>query len=83
MNHCAGGPSTDKFDMLSALVNWVENGVAPGSVPASSRDQNYLYTGAWAAYKPTALIAAGITRPLCAYPTQAKSTDGGTTWTCE
>ena len=83
MNHCSGGPSTDKFDMLGALVDWVEKGVAPGSVAASSRDQNYLYTGAWAAYKPTSLIAAGITRPLCAYPTQARSADGGTTWTCQ
>lgn len=83
MNHCSGGPATDKFDMVTALVNWVESGTAPSSVSASSRDQNYLYTGAWAAYKPTSLIAAGITRPLCAYPTQAKSTDGGTTWTCQ
>ena len=26
MAHCAGGPSTDQFDMLTALVDWVENG---------------------------------------------------------
>ena len=85
MNHCAGGPSTDKFDMVAALVNWVENGVAPDSVSASSRDQNYQYASApWSTtYKPTALIAAGITRPLCAYPKVAKSSDGGTTWTCQ
>ena len=27
MNHCAGGPAAlDKFDMLGAVVDWVENG---------------------------------------------------------
>ena len=85
MNHCAGGATTDKFDMVTALVNWVENGTAPDSVLASSRDQSYQYaSGAYATtYKPTALIAAGITRPLCAYPKVAKSSDGGTTWTCQ
>ena len=29
MNHCAGGPATDAFDGLSALVDWVERGRAP------------------------------------------------------
>jgi Tannase and feruloyl esterase len=28
MGHCAGGPATDQFDLLTPLVNWVENGVA-------------------------------------------------------
>ncbi len=38
MGHCAGGTSTtDSFDMLSAIVNWVENGKAPDSVVAKSR----------------------------------------------
>ncbi len=37
MNHCAGGPATDQFDMLSALVDWVEQGKAPASVTASAR----------------------------------------------
>jgi pimeloyl-ACP methyl ester carboxylesterase len=26
MNHCAGGPATDAFDGLSAIVDWVEQG---------------------------------------------------------
>lgn len=83
MNHCSGGPSTDKFDMVTALVNWVENGTAPESVSASTRDQSYAYTGAYATtYKPT-LISAGITRPLCAYPKQAHSSDNGATWVCQ
>jgi hypothetical protein len=37
MNHCAGGPSLDQFDMLSAVVNWVEKGVAPDSVIATGK----------------------------------------------
>jgi feruloyl esterase len=81
MNHCAGGAATDHFDMLAALQNWVENGAAPDSVAASSRDQNYLYTGAWAGYKPT-LLTPGMVRPLCSYPNVARSSDGGATWAC-
>ena len=30
MNHSSGGPATDQFDMVDALVAWVEQGVAPG-----------------------------------------------------
>ncbi len=33
MGHCAGGAQTlDSFDMLTPIVEWVENGVAPDSV---------------------------------------------------
>jgi hypothetical protein len=35
MAHCGGGPSLDRFDMLTAIVNWVEKGAAPDSVVAS------------------------------------------------
>ena len=35
MAHCGGGPSTDQFDMLTALVAWVEHGEAPDRVVAS------------------------------------------------
>ena len=34
MNHCAGGPATDDFDGLSALVAWVEQGRTPQAIPA-------------------------------------------------
>ncbi len=37
MAHCAGGPSLDHFDMLSAIVDWVEKGVAPDSVNATGK----------------------------------------------
>lgn len=35
MAHCGGGPSLDHFDMLTAVVRWVEKGVAPDSVRAT------------------------------------------------
>lgn len=39
MSHCGGGPATlDKFDMLSAVVNWVEKGTPPDSVIATGND---------------------------------------------
>ena len=28
MSHCGGGPALYQFDMLGALVNWVEKGTA-------------------------------------------------------
>jgi feruloyl esterase len=35
MNHCGGGEGPNKFDVLGALAQWVENGKAPGSILAS------------------------------------------------
>jgi Tannase and feruloyl esterase len=37
MAHCGGGPSLDHFDMLSAVVNWVEKGVAPNFIVATGQ----------------------------------------------
>jgi len=37
MSHCGGGPSLDQFDMLSAVVNWVQKGVAPDFVVTTGR----------------------------------------------
>jgi hypothetical protein len=59
MNHCSGGPSTDKFDMLPKLVQWVESGQAPDSVTASATNPGYFN-------------ASARTRPLCPYPQQAR-----------
>lgn len=65
MNHCAGGPSTDQFDMLAPLVEWVERGRAPDFVLASVRGADNpaganpdVPTG-WSAVR---------TRPLCPFP---------------
>lgn len=36
MSHCRGGEKTlDQFDMLSAIVDWVEKGIAPDAVIAT------------------------------------------------
>ena len=38
VGHCGGGPlALDTFDMLTALVDWVEKGTAPASVVATGR----------------------------------------------
>jgi hypothetical protein len=38
MGHCSGGATTvDGFDMLSAIVDWVENKKAPDQITAKSR----------------------------------------------
>jgi feruloyl esterase len=37
MGHCGGGPALDQFDMLSAVVNWLEKGVAPDSIVATGK----------------------------------------------
>jgi len=38
MGHCGGGEATlDRFDMLSAIVAWVEKGQAPAQVTATGR----------------------------------------------
>ncbi|HTE43252.1 MAG TPA: tannase/feruloyl esterase family alpha/beta hydrolase [Steroidobacteraceae bacterium] len=56
MGHCGGGPATDQFDALSALVAWVEDGKAPHSLTAR--------TGANSQWP-------NRSRPLCDYPKQA------------
>jgi hypothetical protein len=39
MGHCGGGPATlDNFDLLTAVVNWVEDGKAPDYVIATGHD---------------------------------------------
>lgn len=60
MGHCSGGPATDTFDPLAAIVNWVERGVAPDTIIATGR--NFTTP-------PTTR-----SRPLCAYPKMAKYT---------
>ncbi|MCU1334833.1 MAG: tannase/feruloyl esterase family alpha/beta hydrolase [Bryobacterales bacterium] len=62
MNHCGGGPATDQFDAFTALVNWVEKSTAPDRIVATA-GQNSPWPGR--------------TRPLCAYPKQARYKGSG------
>lgn len=68
MNHCSAGPAADQFDLLGPLVRWVEQGVAPQAVTASTRgagNAGGVNTELPAEWSPNR------TRPLCAYPTVA------------
>jgi len=61
MFHCRGGIGTDRLDAMTALINWVENGVAPASITASQVDKGKLLR----------------TRPLCPYPLVARYAGSG------
>ncbi len=58
MNHCSGGPATDGFDSIQAMVDWVEHGRAPDRILASAAPTN-----AWFPNR---------TRPLCPHPAYAR-----------
>ena len=74
MGHCSGGPSTDQFDMLGALVAWVEQGTAPDSVRATARGPG---NAGGANPEVPADWAADRTRPLCPYPKVARYKGSG------
>jgi len=65
MNHCRAGPSTDQFDLLGPLVDWVENGRARGAVVGGVRGPGNP-AGANADVPPS--WSSARTRPLCPYP---------------
>jgi len=52
MFHCWGGTNVDRFDGMTALINWVERGVAPDAILAGREEEGELVR----------------TRPVCAYP---------------
>jgi feruloyl esterase len=74
MGHCSGGPATDQFDMLTALVAWVEQGQAPDSVIARARGAGNA--GGVNTDLP-ATWSAARSRPLCPYPKVAKYRGSG------
>ena len=74
MNHCRGGPATDQFDMLTALVEWVENDHAPERIIATARGAGNA--GGVNAEVPEDWGAAR-SRPLCAYPKVASYNGSG------
>jgi len=61
MGHCSGGPGPNTFDMLTALENWVEKGIAPDRIVATHSTAGKV----------------DRTRPLCAYPAVARYTGKG------
>jgi Tannase and feruloyl esterase len=61
MGHCAGGVATDRFDAMTALVDWVEKGKAPDAIRAARVVNNQEVRS----------------RPLCAYPQVARYSGQG------
>lgn len=61
MCHCMGGQATDRYDLFSSLVAWVEAGRAPDAIIATAGPAT-----PW----------PGRTRPLCAWPEVARYTGG-------
>ncbi len=61
MGHCGGNASTDQFDMLTPMVNWIENKRAPDTVVATGR--NFSPVLGTLTNLPTTR-----SRPLCPYP---------------
>lgn len=85
MGHCAGGPATDQFDMLDALVSWVEQGREPEMVLATARGPGNA--GGVNAEVPSNW-APDRTRPLCPYPKVARykgtgSLDQASSFVCQ
>lgn len=68
MNHSRNGPATDQYDMVDALVAWVEQGKAPESIIATARGKgsNLPNPEVPASWSPNR------TRLLCAYPQIAR-----------
>lgn len=62
MNHCGGGPTTDRFDSLTALEDWVANGKAPDHIKAAAGPGS-----PW----------PGRERPLCPWPAVARQVSDG------
>jgi feruloyl esterase len=72
MHHCSGGPGPNRFDMLTALEQWVENGLTPERIVASRIVDGKTVR----------------TRPLCPHPQVARyrgsgSIDANASFVCE
>ena len=67
MTHCADGLALDKFDALTALTDWVENGKAPDKIIAAADPANKEIPASWSPNR---------TRPLCPWPKYARYKGG-------
>jgi hypothetical protein len=63
MAHCAGGLGPDQYDAVTAVIDWVEKGVAPRSLVASKIIDGQVTRS----------------RPLCPYPQVARYQGQGST----
>jgi len=87
MAHCAGGPATSDFaaNTLTAITDWVENGMAPTQIVAANHNSSSPFTVG--GIDPNHLFAPGVTtnfpangtRPICPYPQQTRYKGSGAT----
>lgn len=69
MGHCGGGPATDRFDALGALMAWVEQGRAPDRLEAQVDAANPELPSGWSPQRG---------RTLCPWPRVARYAGGPT-----
>ncbi len=77
MGHCRGGVGVNTFDAIGTLENWVEKGQAPDRMIAAAKGVNSKTGGL--ATEAEVNAGGARTRPLCAYPQQAKYKGHGNT----
>lgn len=73
MGHSRGGPATEQFDALSALVDWVEFGKAPDQITATARGPG---NAGGANPDVPSTWPNNRSRPLCPYPLVARYQSG-------
>ena len=71
MFHCGGGLGTDRFDVLTPLINWVEGGAAPETIPASRVEDGRVHAH-----------PAALSYPQVARYSGAGSTDDAANFAC-
>jgi feruloyl esterase len=67
VTHCGAGVGLDRFDALTALTEWVENGVVPERLTVGVNPANKEIPASWSPSR---------TRPLCPWPRYAKYKGG-------
>jgi hypothetical protein len=78
MDHCSGGATTDQFDMLTPLTQWVENGTPPGPIPATGVNFTAAIYQVGFVSGPPDNAPTTRSRPLCPYPQEARFIGGKT-----
>lgn len=82
MAHCGGGPATSSFNanLLTAITGWVEQGTAPEKIIAANKNASSPFPAAAPFDSRVAKnFPAGGTRPICAFPHQARYSGSGST----
>lgn len=71
MDHCSGGATTDQFDILTPLTQWVENGTPQGPISATGVNFTAATYQVGFVSGPPDNAPTTRSRPLCPYPQEA------------